>query len=140
MKYCSKCGNQINENAVICPKCGCIIDNSIINHKSSPSKNIGGLKIAAGIFMIIRAILSGLALIPLFAYLPVLAYYGGYSYGFGLTLVLLIDVPLIITQIAMTIVYWRRVNDREPIGLGFKICSLLFVSLVGGILMLCDRD
>ena len=26
MKYCSKCGNELLDEAVICPKCGCMID------------------------------------------------------------------------------------------------------------------
>ena len=26
MKYCSKCGNQVNEEAVVCVSCGCKID------------------------------------------------------------------------------------------------------------------
>jgi len=40
----------------------------------------------------------------------------------------------------MTVVYFRKVKNHEPIGTGFKVCSLLFVSLVGGILMLVDND
>ena len=27
MKYCSKCGNQLLDEAVFCPKCGCAVDN-----------------------------------------------------------------------------------------------------------------
>lgn len=26
MKYCSKCGNQLLDEAVICVKCGCVVD------------------------------------------------------------------------------------------------------------------
>lgn len=30
MKYCSKCGNEVDDEAVICPKCGCAIgDNKV---------------------------------------------------------------------------------------------------------------
>ena len=42
--------------------------------------------------------------------------------------------------IPMCIYYFNRVKDGQPIGTGFKVCSLLFVSLLGGILMLCDKD
>ena len=28
MKYCSKCGNQVMDEAVICPKCGCPVENT----------------------------------------------------------------------------------------------------------------
>ena len=27
MKYCSKCGNELHDEAVICPKCGCPVEN-----------------------------------------------------------------------------------------------------------------
>ena len=26
--YCNTCGNEINENAVVCPKCGCVTGKS----------------------------------------------------------------------------------------------------------------
>ncbi|WP_368248904.1 zinc-ribbon domain-containing protein, partial [Intestinimonas butyriciproducens] len=28
MKYCSKCGNELLDEAVICPKCGCPVEGS----------------------------------------------------------------------------------------------------------------
>lgn len=31
MKYCTKCGNRINEDAYICPSCGCLVDLSKAN-------------------------------------------------------------------------------------------------------------
>lgn len=40
----------------------------------------------------------------------------------------------------MTVRYRRKRANFEPVGLAFKICTLLFVSTVAGILMLCDND
>lgn len=37
MKYCSKCGNELHDDAVICPKCGCPIENN--QHKTIIDKN-----------------------------------------------------------------------------------------------------
>ena len=31
MKYCSKCGNELHDEAVICPKCGCPVPNAEAN-------------------------------------------------------------------------------------------------------------
>ena len=31
MKYCTKCGNELHDEAVICPKCGCPVPNSEMN-------------------------------------------------------------------------------------------------------------
>lgn len=31
MKYCSKCGNELHDEAVICPKCGCPVSDTGMN-------------------------------------------------------------------------------------------------------------
>lgn len=109
--FCSKCGAEIMEEAVICPKCGCLVGNNNIktltNKKSSDSS---GLKTAAKVFMIIGCVFSGLYLITLAWTIP------------------------------MTINYCNKIKNNEPIGTGFKVCSLLFVNLIAGILMLCFKD
>ena len=60
MKYCSKCGQQVHEEAVICPYCGCAISNEIAPQQASNDQVSVGLCILA-------------ALIPLFGiiYWPV---------------------------------------------------------------------
>ncbi len=40
----------------------------------------------------------------------------------------------------MTISYFNRMKEGLPIGTGFKVCTLLFVSFIAGILMLCEDD
>ena len=105
MKYCTKCGNQLFDEAVACPKCGCATGKTLLK-----SNGGGELSLAAKIFMILGTILMGFWLFPLAWCIP------------------------------MTITYCRKINNGEPISLDFKICCLLFVSLVGGILMLCDND
>ena len=41
----------------------------------------------------------------------------------------------------MFISFFRRVKDGRRVGIAFKICTLLFVSLIAGVLMLCrDED
>lgn len=34
MKYCSKCGNQVLDDAIICPKCGCMVDGKLKSEKN----------------------------------------------------------------------------------------------------------
>lgn len=48
-------------------------------------------------------------------------------------------IPLCWT-IPMTVHYWKAVENKTSVSTGFKVCSLLFVSLIAGILMLCDHD
>ena len=42
--------------------------------------------------------------------------------------------------IPMTVSIFRKLNEGEPIGTGLKVCTLLFVNLVAGILLLCMED
>ena len=40
----------------------------------------------------------------------------------------------------ITISIFNRMRDKKPIGTGLKVCSLLFVSLVAGICLLCRNE
>ena len=39
----------------------------------------------------------------------------------------------------MTIVYSKSLKRGEPVGTGFKVCTILFINLAAGILMFCDN-
>lgn len=77
---------------------------------SAPATKSSGLATAAKVFMILGTIIMGIYIIPLAWCIP------------------------------MTVSYFKKVNGGQPISTGFKVCSLLFVSLLGGIFMLCDKD
>lgn len=66
------------------------------------------MKLAAFILCLITTIVSGFALIPLIWYIP------------------------------MTIHVYKAYKGEEDLSVGFKVCVLLFVNLIGGILLLCD--
>lgn len=38
--------------------------------------------------------------------------------------------------IPMTVYAWKRIDRREKIGIGFGVCTLLFVSMIAGICLL----
>lgn len=105
--YCSKCGAEIADEAVVCTKCGCLVEGKKI--ELAQAREESGLKKVAEIFMIIATVISGFSLIALAWTLP------------------------------MTLSYSRKIKNNEPVSLSFKICSLLFVSPIAGILMLCDN-
>lgn len=48
-------------------------------------------------------------------------------------------IPLCWT-VPMTIYYWKSVDNHKPVSIIFKVCSLIFVNLIAGIIMLCDND
>lgn len=106
MKYCQSCGAEVNDNAVVCTKCGCAVSES----KSNEKKGNDGLAVASKVFLILGCIAQGWLLIPLAWCLPI------------------------------TISICGKMNRGEEVGTGLKVCSLLFVSLVAGILLLCRKD
>ena len=40
MKYCSKCGNELLDEAVICPKCGCPVESGTNQNNGSKLNKI----------------------------------------------------------------------------------------------------
>ncbi|MBR0235728.1 MAG: zinc-ribbon domain-containing protein [Clostridia bacterium] len=109
MKYCTKCGAELMDEAVVCPKCGCAVESS----KPAPAqteRKMTGLQTAAFVFMILSTIVSAIAIIPLAWCIP------------------------------MTVSYSKKIKNGEPVSVGFKVCTLLFVSIISGILMLVDSD
>ena len=103
MKYCSHCGNELLDEAVVCPRCGCRVESQRVNVDRND------LFLVIKIFMIIGCVVISLSTLFI---------------GLAWTL-------------PMTLSACRRLDKREPIGVGFKVCTLLFVNLVAGILLLC---
>lgn len=108
MKFCTHCGKEIMDEAVICPGCGCTVAAPAV--PAPPVAKSSGLATAAKVFMVLCTIIMGIYLIPLAWCIP------------------------------MTVTYFNKINNNQPISIGFKVCCLLFVSLLGGIFMLCDKD
>jgi len=38
----------------------------------------------------------------------------------------------------MTVYYFKSMKKKEPVGMAFKVCTLIFVNVIPGVLMLCD--
>ena len=101
MKYCSHCGAEISEEAVICVKCGCAVENKPQSTKDDT------LATVIKVFMVLSCIAVGWLIIPLAWCIP------------------------------MTVSVFKKLNNNEPIGTGLKVCTLLFVSIIPGICLLC---
>ncbi|MBQ1194903.1 MAG: zinc-ribbon domain-containing protein [Clostridia bacterium] len=64
MKYCEKCGNQLLDEAVMCPKCGHTIVKIISpqeQKQNSKQLTLSILSILGGIAIIVAAILIAIA-------------------------------------------------------------------------------
>lgn len=108
--FCPNCGKEIADDAAVCPVCGATVNNETKAIDPSRQKANRTLRIIAKVFMIIGCVAVSFTLIPMCWAIP------------------------------MTVHYSRAVKNSKPVGIGFKICSLLFVSTVAGILMLCDTE
>ena len=103
-----------------CQKCGReILEETVIcpgcgcavsSNKTQVNGGNDGLAVASKIFLILGCIVQGLFLLPLAWCLP----------------------------IAISIC--GKMKRGEPVGVGLKICALLLVNTIGGILLLCRSD
>ena len=135
MKYCSHCGKEINEEAVVCTGCGCAVKTNKFNKTDSNNQ----FKTLAFVFMIINTCL--------FLFLGFFSIYMIYSYSASVNIIITRLMHLGIVgsfislgwRIPMIIILKSRMNKNEDIGIEFKICTLLFVDIIAGILLICDR-
>lgn len=113
MKYCTHCGNQIEDDAVVCVSCGRMVGDPVnFNQPAAEPAGPSSLAIVAKVFMIIGTVAMALC-----------------TCGIGLAWCL-----------PMTISYSKNIKNGTPVSTGFKVCTLLFVNTVSGILMLCDKQ
>lgn len=108
MKYCTHCGAEVHEEAVVCVKCGCSIEQK--KAVVTTNKKDETMQTVIKVFLILGCVTQGWLLIPLAWCLP------------------------------MTISIFNSFRDGKPIGTGLKVCTLLFVSLIAGICLLCMNE
>ena len=107
MKYCSNCGKEINENAVICLNCGAAIKNENVVEVKKTSNGTGNASMILGIISIIAVAIA------LFLGIAVRAYLTGtiegrierYSSEFEATRLglhmLLLTLPVVLSAIGL---------------------------------------
>ena len=113
--FCKNCGSQLNDDAVFCSNCGAKVNESTVvptteTQNMGTTKKSDGLGVTAKVFMILSCIALGFYIIPLAWTIP------------------------------MTVIASNKMKRGEPLGVGFKVCILLFVNTLSGILLLCRQD
>lgn len=58
MKYCAHCGNELLDEAVICPKCGCPTNSQRVNGDDN-SESLGTAAIVGGLFIPLVGFICG---------------------------------------------------------------------------------
>ncbi len=134
MKYCSKCGAQLLDEAVICIKCGCAVSPvGVPTQEKATKKESSGMRTAAFILMIIS--------LSIWTFYALLFLILGIASGeIGALVAGLIFLVPFSWQLPMLIYCGMRRKNREAIGVGFKVCTLIFVNTIAGILLLCEGD
>ena len=117
--YCHHCGREVENGNKFCPQCGALQDRYSEDDRyeeaevvdSSKKDKVAseaqtGLDLAIKILMIIPTVACGFLLIPL------------------------------IWMVPMTMHAFKQAEKNEPYGIGFSICSLIFVDPIAGVLMI----
>lgn len=118
--FCHHCGKEVENGNKFCPSCGALQDNysdddryeeaEVVNSSKKDDKVASeaqtGLDLAIKILMVLSTVAFGFALIPL------------------------------IWMVPMTMYAFKQAEKNEPYGIGFSICSLIFVNTIAGILMI----
>ncbi|MDE6411556.1 MAG: zinc-ribbon domain-containing protein [Clostridia bacterium] len=120
MKYCIHCGTQLSDDAAFCTQCGkpTAVNNNggpqyyAQNVQTAQQDNYEALKIAINVFLIIACVVMGIA-----------------TLGIGLSWCL-----------PMTFRIRERMRANVPVGMALKVCTLIFVNSVAGILLLVLDD
>ncbi|MGN1077028.1 MAG: zinc-ribbon domain-containing protein [Candidatus Gallimonas sp.] len=112
MKYCSHCGTELADDASFCSHCGVCVQNGNGGGVRQRNESDNTLITLINVFLIIACVVNALC-----------------SFGIALAWCL-----------PMTIQIRRRLKEGTPVGLALKVCTLIFVNMVSGILLLCYND
>ena len=110
MRYCTHCGTQIHDEAVICMNCGCSVGQKNVQTPVTAVKADDTMNTVIKIFLILGCISQGWLLLPLAWCIPI------------------------------TVSIFNAIRDRRPISTGLKVCALLLVNTIAGICLLCKDD
>lgn len=112
MKYCAYCGAELSDGASFCNQCGkpCSNVNYVNNANTKQKKDESAIVTVIRVFLVLSCVAAGFSIIALAWVLP------------------------------MTLSIWRKLDRKEPVGLALKICTLIFVNIIPGILLLVMND
>ena len=161
MKTCSNCGTKNFETNEVCEKCQqplrlittvqpnmeqlrAAIQPQYGNETATKANNGNGLRTAIKVFLILDTVRCALAALVFGILWATFLYLSHYSAIIRMeAIAYAIAASICIVQLAvcscMMITYFNKITSpRAKISVGFKVCVLLFASVIGGILMLCD--
>lgn len=150
-QFCTYCGAGVEKETEICMKCGCRLRKTATLVPINKSKT---LRLIAFIFMLMGCIGLIIGAVTTFLTMSLMNNYvnlvgilfdpyevkidDSTVTSLGVIFAIISLVPLI-WSIPMTIRCFKAMKDGRPLSTAFKVCTLIFVNLVAGILLLCDN-
>jgi uncharacterized membrane protein YvbJ len=112
MKYCKNCGAEMGDNDVFCGKCGTRVDGGPVSTSVPATVSSGDETMATiiKVFLVLGCIVAGFTIIALAWYIP------------------------------MTVSIFHSLNEHRKVSVGMKVCTLIFIGVVPGILLLCSDN
>ena len=139
MKYCTHCGHELLDEAVMCPYCGCMVNPPIKQEVKSNGDST--LLLIAFIVGIIGLVGTGLTGLGCLLYTLIFSTVGAASsLIITLNILGLIFLIPLIYSIPMTIKINKARKNNTKLSTCFKVCYLIFVNQISGILLLCVND
>ncbi len=119
MSYCTNCGEELLSGIKYCPNCGTKVEEPKKEYQETVEvkTKLGNgeedvLGTIAFVVMTLKTVVFALAVVGI--------------------------IPLI-WRIPMIIKYKKALDNKEPVDITFKVCTLIFVSVAAGILMIVDE-
>lgn len=136
--YCRKCGQEINEGTRFCPNCGCNLDLSSDNQSTNK-----GLDTATRIFFILA--MAGSVLASLFCSIGIIVGFIAPSLaGTMVGIIFIIYTIICLIPLCWVIPMYKHFvkcrKENIQISIAFKICTLIFVNVIAGILILIREE
>ena len=158
MKTCKHCGAQNFDINTTCDKCGNPLGNTVelvsqapyqpkpTVYNTTPTTKNSGMTTAAKILMIISTASYGVAFLTFFILwfiTLILQQESGFSeLKMAAVTYFLYTALFLAAALAgffMTVDYSRKIEDGKKVSIAFKVCSLIFINMIAGILMLIDN-
>ena len=156
MKKCTFCGNDNFDTATVCERCKGPLPLPVFYNAPQAAhtpvympRRPSGLTTATQVIMIINTVLYSLmlfftvgcwffSLIMANTNLPGTSEFGAVAFIY---LICTVACTYWFTlHLCMTRSYISKVKKGEPISMTFKVCSLIFLNVLTGVLMLCNNE
>lgn len=138
-RYCTYCGATLNDGADVCLNCGRKVEKEPIVQQNSHEKSNNTLTTIAKVFMILTCVgcgMGGLITLINAIIFTGIAFEVSISY-FVFAIIYLIPLAW---DIPLTVHVFKASKENAPIATATKVCILIFVNIVSGILLLCRTE